>query len=209
MNWGDIKKLSWDQIRQEYGKLRRNNFEAQTDRAVFLKKLNTSQIWTLRERYGSEAAYEKFSRLSWRQIVEDQMQENLIEVDNTILILDTFGEANFRQYGRDNLSRVIHRLGTGDSSASVREKVLQEITYASAGYPAKRVVGTTSVMRILDRVSERPRKGPKQNPHVVVTRLKAQVEKLRLENTELTSELAFVKSIANACAHCRAKVSSR
>lgn len=172
--------LKWKGIVSIYNGFRKRNYSVDCDRALLLKRIRDEHPWQDRDRFASEAAFLKFTNMSWEQIVTDHLKENVTETDNAIRVLEKYGEDKYRKFGRDALLRLMHRVP--DENKQV--KVIRVMTDRSRALG--RAISTATVATIIDEVVPETRRNYR-NEDIAI----------------LKQEILQLRTYMEGCARCR------
>jgi len=192
MTGSTIGKLSWDAIENTYQRYCKKNYAAQCERAQLLQEIQEKEPWKDAKRYASKAAHAALSLFSWRQVVEERLHENFIEVTNTIEVLDAFGCEKMREMGRDALLLLLNR--TDDPK--LHESVFKEVRQHTSNTTTRTHVGYSTFGRIVNERVPKSASGKARGGKTVASMLayvKKQNAKLKVENAKLRAENAQLR----------------
>lgn len=184
----NFKGMSWSKIESEYKSAKQLSQEAALERAKLLMQIRDEQPWKDRDRYASQAAYQKFSSMSFPLILR-HFGDHPVEVKNTLAVLKRFGEQKFLEVGRDALLRIMNRT----SEPALQDKIVAEVTGKSEAIAAGREAGSHGaiVATVLDHYT---------GPSTVGSR----VTKLDLLRTKKTLDKLI--AIMEQCPKCSKKL---
>lgn len=155
------------------------NGQHDVERALFLQRLAREKPWTQRARYALKASYLANKDLTWHQVVTNILDEDRVEVDNTIHVVQTFGPQLLQTWGRTALVRAYNRTVRGQA---LPPKALLAALKEHGGKPTVK-----AMQKILSKVAPLPKKtGPtvKELQDHIDT-MKGEMASLIAENTRL------------------------
>jgi len=176
----DFRGLTWLKIESSWQSMRARREEAELERAILLRQLRDTEPWLDRNRFASQAAADEMFDYTFNDVLRYCLFENVLEVHNTLRILDAFGDATFKKYGRRALLRVYNRVDRAQRPRALRE--LDKAMKASGRRPS----GAT-ISRILDKITPRKRKSDTIG---LVRTLKGRIETLKKANARLQHDLS-------------------
>jgi hypothetical protein len=186
----NFRGLSWAKIETTWHSLRARRESNELERAVLLRHLRDTEPWLDRKRYASQATYDEMVEYTFNDVLRYCLHEGSAEVRNTLRVLDTFGDAAFKRYGRLALLRVLNRIpDKRGQTRALREldKVMKKTNRPPAG---------SSLSKALDKIVPRKRQ---TNTIEMVRKLKEKAAELRKQIKALKDENAALKRELRQC----------